>query len=110
MNALPPLIAERLPEVRALCARHGVKNLAIFGSAVKGTFDSEKSDLDFVVEFLPGTPVGGLRGPYFQLLEGLQDLFGRRVDLVERRAIENPYFIEVLALTQQPVYGSPAAA
>ena len=110
MNALPPLIAERLPEVRALCARHGVKTLAIFGSAVKGTFDPETSDLDFVVEFLPGTPVGGLRGPYFNLLQDLQELFERNVDLVDRRGIDNPYFAEVLELTQQTVYESRAAA
>jgi uncharacterized protein len=110
MNALPPLVAERLDQVRALCEKYRVKRLAVFGSAVKGTFDPEKSDLDFVVEFLPDTPVGGLRGPYFGLLEGLQDLFERDVDLVERKGIENPYFIQVLELTQQPVYESPAAA
>ena len=71
---------------------------------------AEKSDLDFVVEFLPDTPAGGLHGPYFSLLCELQELFGRNVDLVDRNHIENPYFVEVLKLTQRPVYESPAAA
>ncbi|HEX6083415.1 MAG TPA: nucleotidyltransferase domain-containing protein [Thermoanaerobaculia bacterium] len=110
MNALLPLVAERLPEVHALCEKYGVKSLSIFGSAAKGSFNAEKSDLDFVVEFLPDTPAGGLHGPYFSLLCELQELFGRNVDLVDRNHIENPYFVEVLKLTQRPVYESPAAA
>ena len=110
MNALPPLVVERLDELRALCEKYRVKRLTLFGSAVKGTFDPETSDLDFVVEFLPDTPAGGLRGPYFSLLGELQELFGRNVDLVDRHHIQNPYFIEVLKLTQRPVYDTPAAA
>lgn len=110
MNALPPLITQHLGEVRALCEKYRVKRLTLFGSAVKGTFDEEKSDLDFAVEFLPGAPPGGLHGPYFRLLQDLQDLFGRNVDLVDRRTIQNPYFREVLDLTQREVYGSSAAA
>jgi uncharacterized protein len=110
MNALPPLITQHLDEVRALCEKYRVKRLTLFGSAVKGTFDEETSDLDFTVEFLPDTPPGGLHGPYFSLLQDLQDLFGRSVDLVDRRTIKNPYFREVLELTQREVYGSSAAA
>ena len=86
------------------------KRLSIFGSAVKGTFDPETSDLDLVVEFLPDTPVGGFRGPYFSLLRELQELFDRNVDLVERKGIDNPYFVKVLELTQQPIYERSAAA
>ena len=110
MNALPPLITNHLDEVRALCEKYHVKRLTLFGSAVKATFDDEMSDLDLAVEFLPGTPPGGLHGPYFSLLTDLQELFGRNVDLVDRRRIENPYFLQVLELTQQEVYGSSAAA
>lgn len=110
MNALPPLITQHLEEVGALCEKYRVKRLSVFGSAVKGTFDEERSDLDFAVEFLPDTPRGGLHGPYFNLLNDLQELFGRDVDLVDQSRIENPYFRQVLELTQQEVYGSTAAA
>jgi predicted nucleotidyltransferase len=46
MTALPALITDHLAEVRTLCEKYSVKRLTLFGSAVKGTFDPEKSDLD----------------------------------------------------------------
>lgn len=110
MDALPPEIAEHLDEVRSLCEKYSVKRLTLFGSAVKGTFDPTRSDLDFVVEFLPDTERKGFDDPYFSLMGELRDVYGREIDLVERRAIENPYFIQVLALTEQPVYESSRAA
>lgn len=98
------MITEHLDEVRALCERYGVKKLTLFGSAVKGTFDPETSDLDFAVELLPH-PDPLVRGErYWDLLQALKDLFGRDVDLVTATAIRNPYFIQVLELTQQPLY------
>jgi predicted nucleotidyltransferase len=104
MNALPPLVVEHLDEVRALCEKYGVKSLAIFGSAVKGTFDPEKSDLDFVVDFLPD-PDPIRRGErYLDLLVELQQLFERNVDLVVGTSIENPYFRQVLELTARELY------
>jgi len=51
MEALPEIVTQHLDDVRALCEKYRVKRLAIFGSAVKGTFDPATSDLDFVVEF-----------------------------------------------------------
>ena len=104
MNALPQLVTERLDEVRALCEKYGVKSLSIFGSAVKGTFDPEKSDLDFVVEFLP-EPDPLQRGEYYlDLLVDLQRLFDRNVDLLVGTTIENPYFRQVLELTARGLY------
>ena len=104
MNALPPLVTEHLDEVRALCEKYRVKRLEIFGSAVKGTFDPEKSDLDFVVEFLPD-PDPLRRGEhYLDLLVDLQRLFDRNVDLVVGTTIENPYFRQVLELTARELY------
>jgi uncharacterized protein len=43
-----PLIAERRADIAALCRQHGVRRLAVFGSAARGTdFDQARSDLDF---------------------------------------------------------------
>lgn len=110
MDALPEIVREKLDDVRALCEKYSVKRLTIFGSAVKGTFDPEKSDLDFVVEFLPGTVRSGFDDPYFGLLIDLEQILERKVDLVERQGIENPYFLQVLALTERPLYESARAA
>jgi predicted nucleotidyltransferase len=103
MEALPEIVTQHLEEVRGLCEKYRVKRLAIFGSAVKGTFDPETSDLDFVVEFFP-QPRAGWGDVSFRFQAALQELFGRDVDVVERRTVRNPYFLEVLDLSEQPLY------
>lgn len=104
VTALPPLIMEKLDDVRALCEKYRVKRLTVFGSAAKGTFDPEKSDLDFLVEFRPDAPIGGLRGPYFSFLRELCDLFDRRVDIVDPGAIDNPYIVQSIRRSQVDAY------
>ncbi len=89
-DALVDLIEARKPELRDLCERHRVERVALFGSALREDFDSEGSDLDFVVDFAPMSPSEHAEA-YFGLLEDLESLFARRVDLVEIRAVRNPY-------------------
>ena len=104
MNPLPPLVEEKLEDVRHLCEKYRVRKLTIFGSAVKGTFDAEKSDLDFVVEFFEEADPMVMGRRYLDLWGALMDLFAREVDLVTRRTIENPFFLKVLSLTERPLY------
>jgi len=56
--------------------------LTLFGSAVKGTFDPERSDVDFLVEFEwhPDPLERGRR--WLELWEELKDVFGRDIDLL----------------------------
>jgi len=96
------LIERHRAEVEALCRRYLVKRLEVFGSAADGTFDLATSDLDFLVEFLPVEP-GRIAPDYFGLLHALEDLFGRKVDLVMDRAIRNPYFRRGVDETRTPV-------
>jgi uncharacterized protein len=84
------LISPKKSEVRALCERYHVERLALFGSTLRDDFDSGNSDLTFTVEFQPMTPQEHAEA-YFGLLEDLESLLGRRIDLVEIRAIRNPY-------------------
>ncbi len=79
-----------LEGIRRLCRRHGVARLRVFGSVVRGRFDPERSDVDFLVEFLP--EVHDLFGNYLALKSDLEELLGRKVDLVMPDAVENPYF------------------
>lgn len=102
MEPLPAAIAEKLGDVRALCEKCRVKRLEIFGSAVKGTFDAATSDVDFVVEFLPFDDVMARGQAYLDLWFGLQDLFGRQVDLISR--ITNPYFAEAIEADRREIY------
>ena len=72
-----------------LCRRHGISRLSLFGSAIRGEL-GPTSDLDVLVEFLPGLRVG-LR--FITIQDELSDLFGRRVDL-NTPAFLSPHFRE----------------
>ena len=100
-----PEIAERADALRDLCRKHGVRRLDLFGSAAAGPFDPDDSDLDFLVEFAPISP-GSYADAYFGLLEGLEELFGRPVDLVVDSAIRNPYFRRAVEQTRSPLYAA----
>jgi predicted nucleotidyltransferase len=86
-------IEDNRQQVVALCRRHSVKRLELFGSAASGGFKLESSDLDFFVEFISyDTPT--IADQWFGLQEDLENLFGRRVDLTSLRAANNPHFLE----------------
>ena len=90
------LIDEHREAVRQLCGNYRVKRLELFGSALDpNAFDSERSDLDFLVEFLP-LAQGEHADAYFGLLESLEQLFQRHVDLVMIGAVRNPYFLQAI--------------
>ena len=65
--------------------------LSLFGSATSERFDPVQSDVDVLVEFEKMRPTEHA-AHYFGLLEDLQALLGRPVDLVELGPIRNPYF------------------
>src|SRR5271166_2594416 len=92
-------------QIAELCRRHRVRRLALFGAAVGEDFDPERSDLYFLVEFEP-LPPGTYADTYFGLLEALQQLFGRPVDLVDDSAIKNPYFRESVERSQALLYAA----
>jgi len=87
-----------------LCALYGVKQLAVFGSAVRDDFDPLHSDMDFLVEFVPSHPTGAF-DRYFGLKESLERLFQRSVDFLEQSAIKNPYFRAAFEQEKVLVYG-----
>ncbi|MCL4541195.1 MAG: nucleotidyltransferase domain-containing protein [Chloroflexi bacterium] len=99
------LVRDRLPDLALICERYQVQRLALFGSAVSGTFAPEHSDLDFLVEFAALPPVRRAQC-YFGLLHDLESLFGRPIDLVEGTAIRNPHFARSVAAHQEPLYAA----
>lgn len=99
------LIEAKKSELTDLCERHRVERLSLFGSALREDFDSGRSDLDFVVEFAPMSP-SEHAGSYFGLLEDLENLFERRVDLVEIGAVRNPYLRREIEEQQETLYGA----
>ena len=72
--------------LRELCDRHGVEQLAIFGSVLTDEFCGD-SDLDFLVRFRPGAEKPWM-AHFPELQEALEALLGRSVDLVDWEGIE----------------------
>lgn len=96
-------VEERVDELENLCLVYGVRRLDLFGSASTDQYDSNESDLDFLVEFQPEA-LNAYADAYFGLLEALGRLFGCPVDLVVESAIKNPYFLQSVEQTRTPIY------
>jgi uncharacterized protein len=99
-----PEFAKHSYELEKLCRRFRVRRLDLFGSAAVDR-DQPGSDLDFLVEF-EALPPGTYADTYFGLLESLQGLFGRPVDLVVSTAIRNPYFRKSVEQTRALLYAA----
>jgi predicted nucleotidyltransferase len=97
-------IALHREELQALCRRFHVRRLDLFGSAARGDFDPEHSDVDFLVEFERGHPKALSFDTYFGLKEALEALLGRAIDLVEPGAVRNPYLKASIDASREPVF------
>ncbi len=100
-----PEIEPHGAELEAICRHYHVLRLELFGSAATGTSRAGGGDLDFLVEF-EARPPCGYADAYFGLLESLERLFGRPVDLVVDSAITNPYFLQSVDETRALVYAA----
>ena len=75
-----PIDRERIAD---FCQRHRIRKMAIFGSVLRRDFGPD-SDIDVLVEFVPGHGPGFLR--LFELEEELSRLFGgRKIDMVTEK-------------------------
>jgi len=99
------IVARHTAELTSLCRRYGVRRLELFGSVATGRDDSSRSDVDFLVEF-EALPDGTYADTYFGLLESLEALLQRPVDLVVATAIANPYFRQSVDETKTLVYAA----
>lgn len=86
------VVANNMGKIIEACKKHRVKSLYLFGSAVTGSFNS-KSDLDFLIDYhkdKEGLPVASF--DYFDFLFFLENLTGKKVDLVVKDAVRNRFF------------------
>jgi uncharacterized protein len=72
-------------QLRALCLRWRVAELCLFGSALRNDFRPD-SDIDLLVTF--ASDARWRARDLLRLQDELEALFGRKVDLVERAAVE----------------------
>jgi predicted nucleotidyltransferase len=88
-------------ELSRFCQRHGIRRLALFGSALRSDFGPD-SDVDVLVEFEPERIPGFA---FFAIQEELSDLLGRRVDLRTPKDLSR-YFRDEVLRTAQTLYAA----
>jgi predicted nucleotidyltransferase len=90
-------------DITNLCKTHKVKSLYAFGSVLTKEFNSE-SDIDLIVEFQP-FDVLDYADNYYDLKFSLENILKRPIDLLEEKAIKNPYFRQTINQNKQLIYG-----
>ncbi len=89
--------------IAELCKTHKVRSLYAFGSVLTDKFNKE-SDIDLIVDF-ENLPVEEYADNYFDLKFSLEEILKRSIDLLEEKAIKNPYFRQNVNQQKQLLYG-----
>ncbi len=97
------LIESNIDAIKALCKSHYVARMFIFGSVLTSRF-KKNSDIDLIVDF-QGVNLYNYADNYFDLKDSLELLFNREVDLLEDKAIQNPYLRQSIDSSKQLIYG-----
>ena len=93
---LSELLKLKRNEILALAAKAGAQNVRVFGSAAPGN-DSEESDVDLLVDWNPQTSLFDVGG----LITDLQELLGKRVDVISPEQLHARFRSRVLAQARQ---------
>jgi predicted nucleotidyltransferase len=91
MSALPTAITIDYEAIARFCQKWQVRELALFGSVLTDDFRPD-SDVDVLVTFCDPAPDLGPWGEHLDTMrQELETSFGRRVDLVEKKLVNNPF-------------------
>ena len=105
---MAPIIEDNREALIALCKRHHVKRLDVFGSAATGAFEPDRSDVDLLVEF-DLERVASASQTYLDFLDAVTRLLGSDVDIVNPKYIRNRYFRAGVEDTRREFYDRQAA-
>ena len=97
------LVEKNIVTIQALCQKHKVGHLFVFGSILTNRFN-KSSDIDFIVDF-QGVDLYDYADNYFDFKESLEHLLNRPVDLLEDKAVKNPYLRKSIDSSKQLIYG-----
>ncbi len=96
------IIDENYEELQKLCISHQVQKLFVFGSLVLGNFKPD-SDIDFLVDF-EDISLLDYADNYFDFKFSLEELLKRKIDLLEEKAIKNPFLRKSINSSRRIVY------
>ena len=97
------LVDQNIDKIHDLCSKHKVAKLFVFGSVLSDRF-KKNSDIDFIVDFRD-IDVYDYADNYFDLKYSLENILKRNVDLLEDKAINNPYLRQSIDSSKQLLYG-----
>ncbi len=97
-------ICQHIDQIKILCDSNKVKTLFAFGS-VTGDYFRSDSDIDLVVDIDESDPIA-YSDKYFNLKFHLEELLKRQIDLLEQKAIKNPYLKNQIDQTKILIYGN----
>ena len=100
------IVSEKINEIRQTCEEMHVESLYLFGSAARRNDFKESSDLDFLYSFQTDND-GCLLPPhfdYFDLLFRLENITGKKIDLVAEKKIKNKYFLSEVQNDRIKIY------
>jgi len=101
---LQPILDNRLNDIGILCKKHKVSELYAFGSVCTDRFTDE-SDIDMLVSFHKNEiSIEDFADNYFDLIDELEKLLGKEVDLVSESSLKNKYFIRTISKTKTTLY------
>lgn len=97
------IVDRHIEKIKTLCDKHKVSRLFVFGSVLSDNFDSS-SDIDFMVDF-SDIDLYDYADNYFDFKRSLEKLLNREIDLLEDRAINNPYLRKSIDSSKQMIFG-----
>ena len=97
------IIDRNIEKIKALCSKHKVSRLFVFGSVLTDRYN-QASDIDFVVDF-SDVDIYNYADNYFDLKTSLENLLNRQIDLLEEKAINNPYLRKSIDSSKKLIYG-----
>lgn len=99
------VVQSKLDDIIAACKKHHVNAIALFGSAAKNA-THEDSDIDFLVEFSEEIDVLEYANNYFSLLDQLQEILNKKVDLLSVKSLKNPVLKKEVYQTKIDLYAA----
>lgn len=97
------VIDNNINRIKTICDKHKVAKLFVFGSVLTDKFE-KNSDIDFLVDFSDVT-LYDYADNYFDLKTSLEKLLKRQIDLLEDKAIKNPYLRRSIDSSKRLIYG-----
>jgi hypothetical protein len=97
------IIDQNIDQIIALCKKHKVASLFVFGSILTENF-KKSSVIDLLVDFSE-VDLYDYADNYFDLKTSLEKVLKRQVDLLEDKAVKNPYLRKSIDSSKRLIYG-----